>query len=100
MRLEIDFLEETATSCAYLHFHQDGTPGLKLPLACLPELVEALERPGDSQVFYFWQTFGVRTTRSTCSVHKYAIDKPLLQLSNEQRAKLVAHLRATYAVWL
>lgn len=100
MRLEIDFLEENDERCAHLHFRQDGSAGFKLPLPWLREMVEAMERPADGEVFYFWQTVGVRNMRSTCAIYKYAIEKPLLQLSSEQRAKLTAHLRTAYAAWL
>lgn len=100
MRLSVDFIPEDDMRCAQLHLHQEGFAGFKLPLPFLPELLQVLENPQDSEVLYFWQNCGVRHTRKGCTFHVSTIGQPLLQLSTEQCAKLVALFKSTYKQYL
>lgn len=79
-------------------FRQEGMVGLRLPGCWLPEFVEALEKSNDSESFCVYKNIMCLNNRhgTTISVHARVV--PLLQLSTEQRAKLIAHLRSTYAV--
>lgn len=95
-RLEIDYVAETDSSWALLRFRQEGLRGFVLPMAYLPEFVEALEY-GGSDEFYFWMNYGVRHTATSTTLRVSTDDQPLLQIDRRQCAKLVAHLRQTYA---
>lgn len=96
-KLEIHFSDATDDEWEYFYFKQEGMTGLRLPGAYLPEFVEALERPNDSEVFYFWQNRSVLNTKLGSTISISTMQAPLLQLSADQRAKLIAHLRSAYA---
>lgn len=96
-KLAVDFVESTSDTWEHFKFKQEGMRGFTLPGAYLPEFVEALERPEDPEPFYMFFDYSVLNTKAGTTVCKSTKVVPLLQLSAEQRAKLVAHLRTTYA---
>lgn len=96
-KLEIDFIEATDKVYEHFLFRQEGMTGMKLPGAWLPEFIEALERPNDPEKFCIYQNYFVLNSKSGSTISISTKAAPLLQLSSEQRAKLIAHLRSTYA---
>jgi hypothetical protein len=96
-KLEIDFVDVTDDVYEHFLFRQEGMKGMKLPGAWLPEFVEALERPNDPERFCFFQNYFVLNNKNGSTISISTKSEPLLQLSAEQRAKLIAHLRSTYA---
>lgn len=99
-KLLIDFTDEDSTTHAYLTFKQEGRKGLKLPLAYLAEMLNSLETVDNSETSYFWKNYGVVVSRRVYSILISTQEVPLLQLTADQRAKLVVHLKSTYAAWL
>ena len=96
-KLEIDFVDATDTTWEHFVLRQEGMRGMKLPGCWLPEFVEALERPNDSERFCIFNNYFVLNTKAGSTISISTRDAPLLQLSTEQRAKLIAHLRSTHA---
>lgn len=96
-RLEIDFVDSTDRTYEHLIFRQEGMRGMKLPCCWLPEFIEGLERPNDPEAFCIYHKYFVLNSKHTSKISVYANDEPLLQLSSDQRAKLIAHLKSTYA---
>lgn len=95
--LTIDFVEATDAVYEYFLFRQEGMPGMKLHGCWLPEFVEALERPNDTEKFCIYNNYFMLNTKNGSTISISTKQAPLLQLSAEQRAKLIAHLRSTYA---
>lgn len=96
-RLEIHHIDTTADKWEHFVFKQEGMPGLNFPGAYLPEFIEGLERPNDSGIFYFWQNYSVLNNKLGSTISISTMQTPLLQLSADQRAKLIAHLKSAYA---
>lgn len=96
-RLEIDFVDATDHTYEHLIFRQEGMPGLRLSGCWLPEFVEGLEKANDPEAHCMFQNYFVLNNKlgSTVSISSRA--SPLLQLSPDQRDKLIVHLRASYA---
>lgn len=96
-KLEIDFVEATDKVYEHFFFRQEGMTGMKLHGCWLPEFVEGLERANDSEKFCMFQNYFVLNNKNGSTISISSKPAPLLQLSSEQRAKLIAHLRSTYA---
>lgn len=71
--------------------------GIKIPGAYLPEFVEALERPNDSERFCCFYDYFVQNDKRGTTITVSTVASPLLQLSADQRAKLIVLFRTTYA---
>lgn len=99
-KLEIDFHEATDDEWEYFLFRQAGHLGYKLPGCWLPEFVEALEAPDRLERYVMYNTFGVVKHKGTATVSCSSKKAPLLQLDAGQCAKLVVHLKTTYAALL
>lgn len=95
-RLEIDFVDSTDKHWEHFRFRQEGMRGLTLLGCWLPEFVESLENPSFEEFCVFNQ-YMVKHNKYSTVIREYASQTTLLQLSSEQRAKLIAHLRSTYA---
>lgn len=96
-KLEIDFVDATDVSWEHFLFRQEGMSGMKLPGCWLPEFVEALESQHNTERFCIFNNYFVLNTPAGSTISISTSESPLLQLSAEQRAKLIAHLRSTYA---
>lgn len=96
-KLEVIFRDETDDTWEHFLLKQEGMPGMKLPGCWLPEFVEALEMPNDSERLCMFENYFVLNTAHGSTISISTRSSPLLQLSTEQRAKLIAHLRSTYA---
>lgn len=99
-KLEIDFIDDTQDTWAHLIFRQEGMKGFRLPLSYLPEFVDALEKPRNSEPFYFLYNYSVHHSRSSCTLSVSTRPTPLLQIDAGQKTKLIAHLKERYAAWL
>lgn len=97
MKLEIDFIDATDSTWEHFRFRQEGMLGMKLPGAYLPEFVEALENSSEINKFCIYENFFIAHDRSGATVTISTKPLPLLQLSIDQRAKLIAHLRSAHA---
>lgn len=96
-KLEIDFVDATDKVWEHFILRQEGMTGMKLPACWLPEFIEALERHNDPEKFCIFDNYFVLNSKNESTISISTKAAPLLQLSSEQRAKLIAHLRSTYA---
>ena len=94
--IEVSLLDETDFVYAHIALVQAGLKGLKLPVCWLPEFVEALENTVITGKFCIFQNYFCCNSKKGTEISVYSSDAPLLQLNNEQRAKLISHLRSTY----
>lgn len=95
--LELDFKEATDTRYEQLHFRQAGLPGLKLPGCWLADFVKSLEMSPDDSKIFIYQDYFVINSKTESTVHKSSIATPILLIDAGQRAKLLAHIKSTFA---
>lgn len=100
MKLEIDVKSEDDEMFVRFHFRQEGMPGMRLLGCWLREFVEALEKPFNPERVCVYQDYHVVNTKLKTEVFKSSIETPLLSIDAGQRAKLIAHLKSTYAALL
>lgn len=91
-KLTIDFKPDNL----HLVFRQEGRKGFALPLAWLPEFLEAFEKPSEFEVVYFWTNYGVRRDKKSATLVLSTQETPLLHLDAEQIPKLIASLRERF----
>jgi len=95
--LEIECKGEDDDLFIRFHFKQAGMPGMRLPGCWLREFVECLAITPDSSKICIYQDYHVVNTPRGSTLHKSSIETPLLSIDKEQRAKLIVHLKSTYA---
>lgn len=98
--LEIDFKDATDTQYEQFHFRQAGLPGMKLPGCWLFDFVKCLEMSPDLGKICVYQDYWIENKKTGSEVRKSSIGTPLLSIDAGQRAKLIAHLKSTYAALL
>lgn len=96
-KLTVDYVPATDDVWEHFLLRQEGMRGLKIPGAYLPEFVEALEKPNNPDRFCCFYDYFVLNDKRGTTVSVYTREAPLLQLTPDHRAKLIALFRTTYA---
>jgi hypothetical protein len=99
-KLEIDFHDDSDKLWAHIILRQEGMRGFVLPLTWLPEFLEGLESPNNSERFCVFRNYFVHNTKTSCTLSISSREDSLLHLDAGQRTKLISHLKEQYSSYL
>lgn len=95
-KIHITLIPDSDSFWQHLQFRQEGFPGLNLQIDFLSEFIKALEDTTLDTFVCHRSDYGFIHSKTKSVYVKYANRVPLLQLSADQRARLIAYLRETY----